>query len=192
MSHEDRAGLYSGDFLDLLRGCPGAAREGHLAGHDPKRPPLDVLVDHGLTDWLSGYHLGRENRIAMAHGIEARYPFLDPGVVDAIVPLPLEARLGASAPREKRLLREVARRHLPNEVATLPKGPVLVPLQAFGDRWDQLLGDLLSPARIKARGLFEPEAVEALLEPEHRTTFLGQRQLFALALVETWFEVFEM
>ena len=62
--------------------------------------------------------LNRMDKNAMQESVEARLPFLDPGVVSLVLNLPLRARV---APRSKGILRDVARRHLPRAIAHRPK-----------------------------------------------------------------------
>lgn len=190
----DRAAIYT----PALREAIGAAaptpppRDPRGGGAGPGATTLDRLIDRDLVDWLPSYHLGRENRIAMAWGLEARYPFLDDAVVQAVLPLPREYKVGWSPPAEKRLLRRVAAGRLPRALAERPKGPVRVPLALFGERWPTLARDLLSPARVARRGLFDPAAVAALLDRAVDQPFVAGRQLFALVLVELWCEQFQV
>ncbi|MEC9071868.1 MAG: asparagine synthase-related protein, partial [Myxococcota bacterium] len=90
---EDREKLYTDSLRDALpqEPCGVSSMVAELDGVSGDGV-LDALIDQGLSGWLDGYHLGRENRIAMAHGIEARYPYLDTGVVDAVLPLDLTAK----------------------------------------------------------------------------------------------------
>ena len=88
-----------------------------------------ALCEIKMNAFLPDYHLGRENRIAMAFGMEARYPFLDEDVVQTLLPLP--ASFKGWKPREKQLLRLVAGKHLPRKIVKRPKGPVRVPLISF-------------------------------------------------------------
>lgn len=188
-----RADLYTTEFADQLaaRGAGTAASGPTLA---PGTSTLDALIDHELGGWLPGYHLGRDNRVAMAHGLEVRLPYLDREVVDAVVPLAAAFKVGGLPPRDKRLLRRVARRlapRVPRNIARRPKGPVRVPLALFGDRFPALVATHLSPERVLARGLFRPAAVEALKARARAPhAFLAERQLFAVLLVELWHEVF--
>jgi asparagine synthase (glutamine-hydrolysing) len=54
----------------------------------------------------------------MQWSVETRVPFLDPALVALALNLPLEHRVG---PEPKGLLRDVARMHLPPDVARRPK-----------------------------------------------------------------------
>ena len=65
---------------------------------------------HFTLSWL----LNRMDTNMMQASVEARVPFLDPRVVDLVVNLPLEARV---SPWNKGILRDVARRLLPLQVA---------------------------------------------------------------------------
>ena len=70
-------------------------------------------LDYSLC-WL----LNRMDKNVMQASVEARVPFLEPAVVDLVVNLPLEARIG---PWSKGILRDVARRLLPLSIAHRPK-----------------------------------------------------------------------
>jgi len=191
-----REGLYAPAFAEQLR-AQGALSMGQIGFMQARASArgLDALLDHELAVWLPGYHLGRDNRIGMAHGLEVRLPFLDRDVVEAVVPLGAAYKVGGvRGPRDKRLLRRVARRlhpRVPRSIAGRPKGPVRVPLALFGDRFPALVREHLSPERVEARGLFRPRAVQRLIASARAPhAFLAERQLFALLLLELWHEVF--
>lgn len=71
----------------------------------------DLLRDF---DRLLCFLLNRMDKNMMQVSVEARVPFLDPRVVEAALNLPLEARV---TPWSKGVLRDVARRHLPWDIA---------------------------------------------------------------------------
>jgi asparagine synthase (glutamine-hydrolysing) len=148
--------------------------------------PLDRLIRMKFESWLPDYHLGRENRIAMAHGLEARYPFLDVDLVHAIVPLQTALKTGGLPPREKKILRTIAGSHLPKRIAQRPKGPVRVPLALFGERFHAMLGDLLVGPSARSTNLLVQAEVESLLGRVRAGSFLAGRQAFALLMFEIW------
>jgi len=65
-------------------------------------------------DWTLSFLLNRMDKNMMQVSVEARVPFLDPRLVAFVLNLPLEAR---TLPRNKGILRDVARRHLPLSIA---------------------------------------------------------------------------
>jgi asparagine synthase (glutamine-hydrolysing) len=102
------------------------------------------------------------DRVAMAHGVEARYPFLDPDFVDFCFTLGGQDKLIGT--RDKLALRRVARRHLPAEICNRRKQPFRAPIasalvapQAHG--WP----DLLAPAALAQGGHVDVPAATRLL-----------------------------
>jgi asparagine synthase (glutamine-hydrolysing) len=65
---------------------------------------------------LHNLNLQRCDRVTMAHGLEARVPFLDRAVIDWALRLPASAKLAGPGEPEKRLLREAFAGWLPDEL----------------------------------------------------------------------------
>jgi asparagine synthase (glutamine-hydrolysing) len=114
---------------------------------------------------LQGYLLSSQaDRMSLAHGIEGRYPFLDPTVVEWVFHLPDKLKLPLLS--QKHLLREAYRSELPESIVDRPKQPYQAPdLKAFFP--DGKLGELgrnhLNRAALDGVGLFEPKMVERFL-----------------------------
>jgi asparagine synthase (glutamine-hydrolysing) len=87
------------------------------AHHAGERGQLEAellsQLDYSLC-WL----LNRMDKNVMQTSVEARVPFLEPELVNLVLNLPLEARVG---PWSKGILRDVARRVLPWSIAHRPK-----------------------------------------------------------------------
>jgi asparagine synthase (glutamine-hydrolysing) len=82
-----------------------------------------------LLDSISSLHnlnLQRCDRVTMAHGLEARVPFLDRDLVDLAARMPVEWLLPGRLGQEKALLREAFAGWLPDDVLWRPK-------EQFGD-----------------------------------------------------------
>lgn len=114
---------------------------------------------------LAGYLLSSQgDRVAMAHSVEGRVPFLDHRVVEFANALP--ARLKLAGLREKAVLREAMKPLLPPEIATRGKQPYRAPESACffaGGRPLDYVAGLLSRESVARSGLFEPAAVERLV-----------------------------
>ena len=88
----------------------GAARAcGHHAG---VRGELEAALLGGLSLGTLPLLLNRMGKNAMQWSVETRVPFLDPELVELVLNLPLEQRVG---PEPKGLLRDVARMALEDE-----------------------------------------------------------------------------
>jgi asparagine synthase (glutamine-hydrolysing) len=148
-----------------------------LAGYDAaddlaSRLPADFGRWHPLNQaqyletrfLLPGYILSSQgDRMAMAHGVEGRFPFLDHRLVEFANRLPPEMKLKGL--EEKHVLRQVARNLLPGSIIDRPKQPYRAPDSGSfaGGAEPAYLADAMGTAAIAKAGLFNPLAVSRLL-----------------------------
>ena len=107
---------------------------------------------------LSGMLLqAKGDRSVRNASMEGRYPFLDERVVDFCLTLPPEYKLRGWT--DKWLLRQVAARVLPQQIAGRPKTMFRANLAStfLGDDRPPWIDELLSPASLQKTGLFEPD-----------------------------------
>jgi asparagine synthase (glutamine-hydrolysing) len=119
-----------------------------------------------MATFLSPYLLSSQgDRVAMAHSVEGRYPFLDYRVVEFCNRLP--ASLKQKGLTEKWLLRQLARKLIPSEIWQRNKRPYRAPIQrtffASGTVLEYV-SDMLSSSAITRTGYFNPDAVEKLVK----------------------------
>ena len=115
--------------------------------------------------FLSQYLLSSQgDRVAMAHSIEGRYPFLDCRLTAFCNRLPENLKLRAL--KEKYLLKKLGQRWLPEEIWRRPKRPYRAPIGRcfFTKPAQEYVGELLSPEKLRATGLFKPAAVSQLVK----------------------------
>jgi len=147
-------------------------------------PPLARAQMIEIATFLSPYLLCFQgDRVAMGHGVEVRYPFLDPDVVEFCTRLPGRMRLRGLM--DKVVLRRLASRHLPPEIWQRPKKPYRAPMtQAFFDgKADDYVDELLSPAALRRLGLVEPRTTEKLVEKARRQAGKMSSEREEMALV---------
>ena len=102
-----------------------------------------TLMRADLWTYLSENCLAKTDRASMAHGLEVRVPLLGQPVLDAVLDLPARAHFDGD--QGKALLRELARRHLPEVVWNRPKHGFSVPLSTlFGGPWQAIANDHLA------------------------------------------------
>jgi asparagine synthase (glutamine-hydrolysing) len=147
-----------------------------------------------VTTLLSSYLLSSQgDRVAMAHAVEGRFPFLDHRLFELAAALPVGSKLRGL--REKEILKRWARSIVPVEVATRHKQPYRAPdvPAFFGAERPDYVGDLLAPDAIRRAGLFEPSAVAALVrrcEAGRATGFAESQALVAILSTQLWHEMF--
>jgi asparagine synthase (glutamine-hydrolysing) len=135
-----------------------------------------------ISIFLSQYLLSSQgDRVAMAHSVEGRYPFLDCRVVEFCNRLPANLKLRGL--NEKYLLKKVAQRWLPEAIWQRPKRPYRAPIHRsfFNKTTPDYVRELLSPAALSESGLFNPTAVGQLVHKIDGGLPLGETDDMALA-----------
>ena len=176
-------------MMQGTRAFYSAALREELAGYDAladlrDRLPTDFSRWHPLSQaqyletafLLPGYILSSQgDRVAMAHAVEGRFPFLDTRVIDFATRIPPQLKLRAL--REKHILREATRDLLPDEIANRPKQPYRAPdSHAFlGATPMPYVQDVLAPDALAAVGLFDPVAVQKLTRKCATSRFVSAR-----------------
>jgi len=136
-----------------------------------------------IQTFMSSYLLSSQgDRVALAHGVEVRYPFLDRDVVEFCFGLPTRSKLRGSL--DKAVLRRLASRSLPPEIWRRPKQPYRAPMTTalFGAGLPEEIEDLLSSDGITRLGLIDPRAAEHLLAKarRHHGRMSGEREEMAV------------
>lgn len=115
---------------------------------------------------LEGYLLSSQgDRVAMAHSVEGRVPYLDHRVVEFVNGLGPRYKLRGL--HEKVLLRRCLARRVPEAIVKRVKQPYRAPdSRCFFERGKPLpyVQDLMSATNVRRSGYFEPQAVERLVD----------------------------
>ena len=180
----------------LLDDGLGAAASGH-DGQRNGAKPWDSLIDlpDGFDRWphlgqaqyleasifLSQYLLSSQgDRMAMAHSVEGRYPFLDYRVVEFCNRLPPALKLRGLT--EKWLLKRMGKRLLPAEIWQRTKRPYRAPIhRSFFPQLPDYAAELLSQEAVQASGLFKPAAVGQLVRKATAGAALSEVEDMAVA-----------
>lgn len=201
VDREQALETYAKAFFD--RDAAGLARvlnPAWLAGGDPAREFVAAhlgrtgartAVDAGLRIdtqvMLTDDPVKRVDNMTMAHGLEARVPFLDHEFVELAASCPPELKLAQGG---KGVLKEIGRRVLPHEVIDRPKGYFPVPglTHLEGKLLDRVRDALCAP-EARRRDLFRADYVDALLaDPNAELTPLNGNKLWQLGLLEMWLQ----
>jgi asparagine synthase (glutamine-hydrolysing) len=185
LERERRRALYTPALRERVDLDSAAALMHRLADAQPDAELLNRVLAIDLQSYMVDDLLAVADRTSMAVSLEVRVPFLDHHLVEFMAGMP--ARLKIRGLDQKHVIKRAFRADLPREVLHRRKGGFSLPVA----RWlredlDGVVGDVLSPARLRREGTFEPEAVERLRR-EHR---LRQRDwssvLWALLMFHLW------
>ena len=175
---------------------------------DAALEPIRAALPSGFEDWdeldraawlevvtlLEPYLLAAQgDRVAMAHGVEGRYPFLDHRVYAHSLALPRGEKLSLTS--DKIALRRLARELLPAEIADRRKQPYRAPevTPFFGTGAPDWVEDALAPEALAASGIWDRRRVEGLLRRCRSGRAGGVREgmaLIGILSTQLWCDAF--
>jgi asparagine synthase (glutamine-hydrolysing) len=186
----DRDALGVRDLLGPAYFAQGDPSERFVSEHFA-RAGAETGIDRALrldtTVMLVDDPVKRVDNMTMAWGLEGRVPFLDHELVELAATCPPGLKIAHDG---KGVLKQAARRVIPSEVIDRPKGYFPVPALTHleGPYLDMVRDALYAPVA-KERGLFNAEAVDALLaDPNGKLTPLRGNELWQIALLELWLQ----
>ncbi len=148
------------------------------------RDPLRRASLCDILTWLSEDLLMKADKMAMAHSLESRAPYLAPALAEAAFNLPVEDKIADGTVKVS--LRRVAMDHLPSTIYTRRKQGWVLPMR----RW--LTEDLHDEFLDSIRSCEEPLIDRAHMEKvvlEGRVpdgTAIGERGLYAILVMLKW------
>jgi len=150
--------------------------------------PFAQLQHYELNVRLPDLVVCHVDRTSMAHGLEARVPFLDHELVELCARLP--PRLKLRFMREKYILRRAMTGRLPSEIAWRRKRGLRAPA---GHWLREPLPDyavhLLDERTVRDKGYFDPAAVRRLVERHRAGAVTGGAELMGILSVHLWDEM---
>src|SRR6267378_1382284 len=183
---EFKSGLGRVDVLSELRGSLPVRYFGWSS--------LNQAAYLEMTTMLSPYLLSSQgDRMAMAHGVEGRFPFLDHRLFEFAAALPTGSRLRGL--REKEILRRWAHRVLRPGVAVRGKQPYRAPdaPSFFRGTTPEWVADHLTPDRLHGVGVFSPTSVGGLVRrcrAGFATGFRENQALLGVLSTQVWHHQF--
>ena len=155
-----------------------------LAASFGAKVSTESLMRADLWTYLSDNCLAKTDRASMAHGLEVRVPLLGNAVLDGVLRLPAKAHFNGE---DKLLLRDLARRYLPDSVWNRPKHGFSVPLrELFNGAWRDRCEDVVHRAA-KIAPFLDARAVGDLWRAA-RTGRGSRRLAYTFVVLLLWLE----
>lgn len=185
-------GLFSRDLCrELLSSWGDSPANGVLADYQVRferaagQGLLNQLLYVNATTYLPGDLLVKTDRMTMAHGLEARCPFLDQELIGLAAGIPPALKLRGMT--TKYILKRAAEKLLPHEIVHRPKHGFGVPVgRWFRQELRDYVRDVLLSPRARQCGYFDPAAVERLIVQHQRGRRDWGHQLWTLLTFELW------
>ncbi|WP_319557323.1 N-acetylglutaminylglutamine amidotransferase [Thiomicrorhabdus sp.] len=148
---------------------------------------LDQVLRLDVTTLIVDDPVKRVDNMTMAWGLEARVPFLDHRLVEWAMAAPPQMKTGG-----KHILKAIGRGIVPDEIIDRPKVAFPMPALKYvrGEFYEFMKGLLTSP-QAKARGIFNPQKLQELLdnpEADNAFTAIQGSKLWHAALLEFWLQ----
>jgi asparagine synthase (glutamine-hydrolysing) len=132
--------------------------------------------------FLSNYLLSSQgDRVAMAHSVEIRLPYLDPRVMEFMGRIPAKWKIMGLD--EKHLLKKVFEDILPEEIVRRSKHPYRAPIKQslLNEKTEGFTRQMLSETSLRKTGLFDSNKVTKLLRKIEAADHPGEVDSMALA-----------
>ncbi len=180
--------LLAPDLARELNGIdPYAAAHSALAQTDAPTL-LDKLLYADTKTYLHEL-LMKQDQMSMAASIESRVPFLDHPLVEFASSLPQRLKLRGWT--TKYVLRQAMKDLLPEEILSRRKMGFPVPVGAwFRGAFRGVINEFVLGERAMARGLFQRDAVRALVEAHNAGREKHDERLWMLVNWEIWQRIF--
>ena len=131
----------------------------------------------------------KNDRMTMAHSLEARVPFTDIGLARELVSWPTSLKM--SGLTGKQLLRRGMQGRLPSRILSKKKVGLEMPYSRWlTDEWKEWSGDLLLSETASAGGLLDPSAIRSIWEQHQSHRIDHGRALWGLMNFLTWYDLY--
>jgi asparagine synthase (glutamine-hydrolysing) len=139
---------------------------------------------------LTGDFLAKVDRASMAASLEVRCPLLDHHFAEFATRIPTAWKWQNG--KGKRILLEALGDRLPPELLTRPKMGFGVPIDSwFRGPLRELVHDSLLGRTFLERGIVSPDFARYLVEEHESGRRNNHHQIYALLMLELWFESLE-
>ena len=153
---------------------------------------LDRMIYADFHSWLPDCLMAKMDIASMANSLEARSPLLDHKLVEFAWQLPPEMKIrGYGEGGTKWLMKKAFASLLPDKIRRRGKMGFGIPLgQWFRGRLKKRWAETCLSDKALKRGLFRKDALERLLEEHSAGHADNGYKMWALLLLEIWFENF--
>nr|MBA4405427.1 asparagine synthase (glutamine-hydrolyzing) [Nanoarchaeum sp.] len=144
------------------------------------------MILHDLKNYLPENLLMKPDKMAMAHSLECRVPFLDHRLIELSMKIPVNLKINGST--TKYILKKAYQDLLPKEIVYRKKQPFQVPL----DQWmSQGLKEFFENELLSKDSVyFNKTKVEEIIKNYKKSPLYYSRQLWSLATFNTWHKLY--
>jgi asparagine synthase (glutamine-hydrolysing) len=189
LTESEKRAMYAPEVSDALFLEPPERHFREVFHRSGAADPLGRLLHIDSAVFLPDDLMIKNDRMTMAHSLEARVPFTDPELTEFMSTVPPEMRFPGL--RKKHLMRLALAGHLPRSVLQRKKVGLELPYSSwFTGELKGVLLDYCGPDRMEGTGLFRPEAAQNLVEEHLAMRRDHGRALWGLLNFMMWHELY--
>ncbi len=172
-----------------------------LKRHDPYRyhkeyfnkcrdnSPINRLLYVDFKTFMPALNLDTTDKTSMAANLEVRVPFLNKEMVELSTRIPSSLKIKGL--KRKYVLKKAAESLLPKEIVWRKKAGFSAPVRSWlRGPLRPMVDDLLSERKLSERGLFDPKAVQNIINANLSGMEDLNLQVFQLLTLELWLQAF--
>jgi asparagine synthase (glutamine-hydrolysing) len=151
--------------------------------------PMQRAQAADMATWLPDDLLIKFDRMAMAHSLEGRAPFLSPELIQAGLDLPTGQKMSRDG--TKLLLRQAARGLLPDALLDKPKQGFVLPMKAWLKEWFEAHGGPAAFFLAYETPGIDPGFAARIVNHDLKSGLQRERFIFALVMLHVWRRSFD-
>ncbi|MBV9573306.1 MAG: asparagine synthase (glutamine-hydrolyzing), partial [Acidobacteriales bacterium] len=162
---QQKADLYSPALIEKIGAIDASVAHRDAFAKVKDADFLNQMLYLDTKIFMTSLNLNYNDKMGMASSVEVRVPFLDREFAEFIAwnVAPQSKLKGVFHTTTKHIFRKAMTGVVPQEVLQQPKAGFAAPIDYWlANDLKEMVGDLLSDARVSDRGLFRPQAVQQL------------------------------
>jgi len=144
------------------------------------------LIDWGYSRWLPNQILNKMDQLSMAHGVEARVPYVDPVLYDVVRSMPMQ--LIRSTKSNKTVLREALRLRGYQWAGEPKKAFFVPPTQTHMAELEDVAKEWLCESMLNKHGIVSKKMANDAITGMQNGDFISSKQVATLAGLHIWLD----
>jgi asparagine synthase (glutamine-hydrolysing) len=188
-NHLDKQALFGESFWKILRDIKSSDIIVDQYNKPNASDPLDRMLYADFMTRLTDHTLMLTDRMNMAHGLEARSPFLDHPLVEYVAKFPGDVKIRGRA--LKYILRKMAGKYLPLEITRREKQGFMFPVAYwFRNELYYFLKKMLLNSTLVKENIFRKNMVIKLIEDHRNNKVDNHVRLWMLLNLDIWYQMY--
>lgn len=188
-SEKDKKNMYTAEFKNQVSGNIFFKDEINEYFFRNKEKLIDKIIGFEYKYWLPDNILHKQDKIVMAHGLEARVPYLEPKIINFFDKLSPQVKKQFF--NNKSMLRNIFKKYLPEEFLNNRKKAFYMPMETkFKNQLIKITNEYLNETVVKKRNYFNYSYIKNLKDNFNKSPFLASKKLMSLAILEMWHQMF--